>query len=89
MSGINEDLWEFPTDHNFKVMGRSSYPLTNIVIEIVKKYAPDFDETRITVKSSRNGKFDSITAIVYITDKTQLENIYREFSERKEISCTL
>ena len=89
MTGINEELWEFPTDFNLKVMGRSHHPLTDIVIEIVRRHAPDFDESRITVKSSRNGKFNSITAMVWITEKTQLENIYRELSEREEVTCTL
>ena len=47
MAGINEELWNLPTDVNFKVMGRSQHPLTDIVIEIVKRHAPDFDEKRI------------------------------------------
>lgn len=89
MTGINESLWEFPLDHNFKVMGPSHYPLTDIVIEVVKKHAPDFDATRITVKSSRTGKYDSITAIVWITEKSQLENIYRDLNAREEVSWTL
>ena len=89
MAGINEKLWNLPTDVNFKIMGRSQYPLTDIVIEIVKRHAPDFDEKRVSVKTSRNGKFDSITAIAWITSKEQIDNIYREFSERKEITCTL
>lgn len=89
MAGINEDLWEFPMEHNFKIMGAAHHPLIDIVIEVVKKHAPQFDETRISVKSSRTGKYDSITAVVWIEDKAQLENIYREFSEREEISWTL
>lgn len=89
MAGINEELWEFPMEHNFKVMGAAHHPLTDIVIEVVKKHAPGFDETRISVKSSRTGKYDSVTAVVWIEDKSQLENIYRDLSERDEVSWTL
>lgn len=76
-------------DHNFKVMGAAHHPLTEIVVEIVKKHAPDFDETRISVKSSRTGKYDSVTAVVWVTEKTQLENIYRDLNARDEVSWTL
>lgn len=89
MAGINEDLWEFPMEHNFKIMGSAHHPLTDIVIEVVKKHAPDFDETRISVKSSRTGKYDSVTAVVWIEEKSQLENIYRELGERDEVKWTL
>lgn len=89
MSGINEALWEFPTDHNFKVMGPAHHPLTDIVIEVVKKHAPDFDETRISVKSSRTGKYNSVTAIVHITEKNQMEKIYRDLNARDEVAWTL
>ena len=89
MSGINEDLWEFPTDHNFKVMGPAHHPLTEIVIDVVRKHAPNFDETRISIKASRTGKYNSVTAIVWVENKEQLENIYRDLSARDEVSWTL
>lgn len=89
MSGINPDLWEFPCEHNLKVMGSSQAPMASIVTEIVRKHAADFDESRITIKESRTGKYHSITAIVRLTNKEQVENIYRELGEHEHVAWTL
>ncbi|OUS30250.1 hypothetical protein A9Q99_07200 [Gammaproteobacteria bacterium 45_16_T64] len=88
-NGINESLWEFPCEHNFKVMGLSQYPLTEVVIEVIKAHAPDFDESRISEKSSSSGKYVSVTAHVHVKDKQQLEAIYYALDKRDEVYCTL
>ncbi len=88
-NGINESLWEFPCEHNFKVMGLSEYPLSEVVAEVVRIHAPDFDATRITIKSSSSGKYLSVTAYVQVEDKQQLEAIYIALDKRIEVYCTL
>ncbi|OUR88553.1 hypothetical protein A9Q81_23440 [Gammaproteobacteria bacterium 42_54_T18] len=88
-NGINESLWEFPCEHNFKVMGLSQHPLSKVVTEVIKTHAPDFDESRITVKNSSSGKYLSVTAYVQIEDKQQLEAIYIALDKRTEVYCTL
>jgi len=88
-NGINESLWEFPCDHNFKVMGLAQYPLIEIVTDIIKAHAPDFDDTRVSVKNSSSGKYISVTAHVHIKDKHQLEAIYIALDKKDEVYCTL
>jgi putative lipoic acid-binding regulatory protein len=87
--GINESLWEFPCEHNFKVMGLSKYPLSEVVAEVVSIHAPDFDATRITIKNSSSGKYLSVTAYVQVENKQQLEAIYIALDKRIEVYCTL
>ena len=88
-NGINESLWEFPCEHNFKVMGLSEYPLSEVVAEVVRIHAPDFDATRITIKNSSSGKYLSVTAYVQVENKQQLEAIYIALDKRIEVYCTL
>jgi len=88
-NGINESLWEFPCDHNFKVMGLSQYPLVDVVSEVIRAHAPDFDASRTTVKSSSSGKYISVTAFVNVQNKQQLEAIYIDLDKRTEVHCTL
>lgn len=88
-NGINESLWEFPCEHNFKVMGLSHYPLTEIVVEVIKNHVPDFDDSRISVKNSSSGKYLSVTAHVRVENKQQLEAIYVALDKRTEVYCTL
>ena len=88
-NGINEYLWEFPCEHNFKVMGLSQHPLSEVVAEVVRTHAPDFDATRITIKNSSSGKYLSVTAYVHVESKQQLEAIYIALDKRIEVYCTL
>ncbi len=88
-TGINEQLWQFPCEYHLKVMGHAEHPLTEIVSEIAAKHIHDFDATRITTRSSSNGKYISITAIFTLQNKTQIEQLYLELHTRKEILWTL
>lgn len=87
--GINPDLWDFPLQHNFKVMGNAEHPIAAIVTEVIQEFVPEFDGSNITTKSSRTGKYDSITAVVTIDTKEQLEAIYHALAARDEIAWTL
>lgn len=88
-NGINPALWEFPVDYPLKVMGLASAPLTVIVTEIVSTHAPGFDASRISVRASSSGKYHSVTAMVYLTHKEQVEGIYRDLHAHPDIVMTL
>jgi len=88
-NGINESLWEFPCDHNFKVMGLAHHPLADIVRDVVQLHALNTTEVTITTKSSSSGKYISITAQARITTKEQLEAIYVALDLLTEVHCTL
>ncbi|HET8708634.1 MAG TPA: DUF493 domain-containing protein [Pseudomonadales bacterium] len=88
-NGINPELWEFPVDYTLKVMGLASAPLTEIVTQIVLTHAPDFDATRVSIRASSSGKYHSVTALVYLTHKEQVEGIYRDLHAHPDIVMTL
>lgn len=88
-NGINPDLWEFPVDYALKVMGLASAPLTDIVTQILCTHAPDFDAARISIRASSSGKYHSVTAMVYLTHKEQVEGIYRDLHAHPDIVMTL
>ncbi len=88
-TGINEQIWEFPNTHDIKVLGLSHFPLVDVVIEVVKQHAPDFDPGTIRTSPSRTGKYLSVTATVHFTSKEQLEALYLALHQREEVSQTL
>ena len=89
MMTINSDVWEFPCQHDIKVLGLSQHPLVDIVIEIVSAHAPDFDSASIRTKPSSSGKYLSVTATVRFDSKEQLEALYRALHQREEVTQTL
>lgn len=89
ITGLNEQLWQFPCEYHLKVMGSAEHPLAEIVKEITAKHIHNFDPSQIRGRFSSTGKFISVTAILQIDNKTQIEQLYLELKTRKEILWTL
>ena len=54
-------LLEFPCDYPIKVMGDAHEELHQHVLQVMHIHAPGFDQTKITVRESSKGKWQSIT----------------------------
>ncbi len=79
--GKAETLLAFPTAFPIKAMGRmkndGEQGFAQAVLEIVLKYAPDFDAKTLEMRPSKNGNFISVTATINAKSKAQLDDIYR------------
>ncbi len=88
-----ETLLKFPTEFPIKAMGRMENAredgFAQIVMEIVKKHAPDFDPATLEMRPSKNGNFLSVTATVNAQSKAQLDNIYRELTSHPSVLMAL
>jgi len=70
---------EFPCeDYPVKVMGDSGDEFHAFAVEVMVRHAPDLDQARITVKGSRNGRFQSITFMITATGVDQLQALHQE-----------
>jgi len=84
-----DTLLEFPCEFPIKVMGRSDVDLQALVLELVRKHAPDLDESNITRRDSRQGNYISLTVSVTATSKEQLDRIYLELNASDAVVMTL
>lgn len=84
-----DTLLEFPCEFPIKVMGRNDVDLHTLVIELVRKHAPDLDENAITQRDSREGNFISLTVTVNATSKAQLDRIYLDLNACDAVLMTL
>lgn len=67
---------EFPCpDYPIKVLGDSGEALKNLVIEVMQRHAPDFDQNTLRVRDSRNGRYQSYTVCITATGEDQLRAI--------------
>lgn len=70
---------EFPCpDYPVKVMGAAGDEFHEFVLEVMERHAPGLDQTRITVRDSRNGSFQSITLFITATGVEQLQALHQE-----------
>lgn len=67
---------QFPTDFPIKVMGLNTLEFEPTVVAIVRRHAPDLDDTLVEVRQSSAGKYLSLTVTVRAQSREQLDAIY-------------
>ena len=69
---------EFPCEYPIKVLGVSSEFFEGIILEVVERHAPGFDQQTLAAKTSRNGTFTSITITITATGPDQLQALHQD-----------
>ena len=86
---LTASLIEYPSDFPIKVMGRTQAGFAQSILAVVKRHAPDFDETTVGMRPSREGKYLSLTFTIRATSREQLDAIYMELSDHPMVSMAL
>ncbi len=67
---------EFPCErYPIKVIGDAGEGFTALVIEILKRHAPDLDESTLVLRDSRNGKYQTVQLLITATGIEQLQDL--------------
>jgi len=78
MSEEEESPLQFPCEFPIKAMGKADCELDMIVVEIVRKHAPDLAEGAVHTRDSSAGNYVSVTVTVNATSRAQLDAIYQD-----------
>jgi len=84
-----ESLLQFPCDFPLKIMGSGSPDFRQLVVDLVSRHAPDLDDTRIHVRDSRSGRYQSVTVVINARNRVQLDALYAELSGHPRITMVL
>jgi uncharacterized protein len=84
-----ETLIEFPTDFPIKVMGETHADFMAEVTRVIQTHLPEFGDHLIEFRGSSNGKYQSLTCLVYVTSKPQLDDIYRSLTSHPMVKVVL
>lgn len=82
-------LLQFPCDFPIKIMGAGGSDFRPLVVDLVRRHAPDLDETRITLRDSRAGRYQAVTVVVRALNRGQLDAIYQELSGHPQVMMVL
>ncbi|MEE4378292.1 MAG: DUF493 domain-containing protein [Candidatus Competibacteraceae bacterium] len=85
----SDSLLQFPCEFPIKAMGRSGDDFPPLIVAIVSRHVPDWDANRLSVQSSRNGRFQSVTATIQAHSKEQLDAIYQDLSAHEQVMVAL
>lgn len=81
---------EFPCeDYMVKVVRGSDDAVHSFVMDVMRRHAPDFDEDRVTLRESRNGKFTSVTFYITATGEQQLKDLFEELKVHPGVHMVL
>lgn len=81
---------EFPCEnYPIKVLGDADHEMHSLVIEVMERHAPGFDQTRITINQSSKGRFQSVTVWITATGIEQLSAIHNDLRVSKKIKMVM
>jgi putative lipoic acid-binding regulatory protein len=82
-------LIEYPCAFPIKIMGHTRAGFAQAMLEIVRRHAPEFDGATLEMKSSKHGKYLSITCTVTATSRAQLDALYQELCDHPMVVMVL
>ena len=86
---MEESLLEYPCDFPIKILGHTQAGFAQTVLEIVRRHAPDFDGGTISMKTSKRGKYLSVTCVIRATSREQLDGLYQELCDHPMVVMVL
>ena len=82
-------LADYPCDFPIKILGHTRAGFAQATLEIVRRHAPDFDGSSMEMKSSKRGKYLSLTCVIRATSREQLDRLYRELCDHPMVVMVL
>ena len=82
-------LISYPLDFPIKIMGRSEPGFVQTIIDIVRKHAPDFDDSAIELRTSKKNSYLSVTCTIVATSREQLDALYQELGDHPAVAMIL
>jgi len=84
-----EQLLEFPVDFPLKIMGRRVDGFAQAIAALVGEHVPDFDPATMELRPSSQGTYLSLTVVVRVHSRAQLEKLYVALSEHPMVRIVL
>ncbi len=84
-----DTLLEFPCDFPIKVMGRAEPGFDSLVVELIRRHAPELGEGAVTTRASRGGKWISVTVTLRAESKSQIDAIYLDLTAHEKVVMAL
>jgi hypothetical protein len=82
-------LLEYPCEFPLKILGHSQAGFAQAILEVVQRHAPDFDASGLEMKTSRKGKYLSLTCVIRATSREQLDGLYQELCDHPMVVMVL
>jgi putative lipoic acid-binding regulatory protein len=82
-------LAEYPCDFPIKILGHTRAGFAQAILEVVRRHAPEFDGAAMEMRSSKRGKYLSLTCVIRAESREQLDRLYRELCDHPMVVMVL
>jgi hypothetical protein len=86
---LQESVFKFPLSFSIRVIGANSDAFQELVMAIVSRYVPPDDQYAVSQRLSGGGKYQALTVTFLARSRPQLDDLYRELGEQKEVFMLL
>ena len=84
-----QSLIEYPCRFPIKVMGANVDGFAEAMLHVARAFDPTFDAATIERRPSKAGNYLGLTLSVYVTDRAQLDEVYRTFTTHPMVKVVL
>ncbi len=71
------------------MLGQTRAGFAQAILDIVRRHAPEFDGSAMEMRSSKRGKYLSLTCVIRATSREQLDLLYRELCDHPMVVMVL
>jgi len=89
MDNSNEAVMEFPCRYPIKAMGKATDDFDSLIVGIIRKHSPEFNDGSVKTRHSRGRRFVSVTVTIEARSWEQLDNIYMELTANERVLVAL
>lgn len=89
MPASEDSLIVYPSDFPIKIMGVMQDAFAQTMVDVVTQFDPDFDASKMEMRSSAKGTYLSLTVTVRATSRQQLDDLYRALSSHAMVKVVL
>jgi len=83
------EIAEYPCDFPIKILGHTRAGFAQAILEVVRRHAPEFDGAAMEMRSSKRGRYLSLTCVVRARSREQLDGLYRELCDHPMVVMVL
>lgn len=81
--------FEFPCDFQIKAMGLDDGRFPEMVLEIISRHCSTIRHDSLSTRSSRGGKYISVSVVIEASNREQLDAIYDDLTAHEKVLMRL
>jgi len=81
--------FEFPCDYQVKAMGLDDGRFHEVVLAIIARHCTTIRHDSLTTRTSRGGKYVSVSVTIEAADRAQLDAIYDDLTAHEKVLMRL